>query len=116
MTERLLLGREEDIPEGSARGFDPHLSGRNTLFVVRRNGQLFAYRDLCPHYETTTLPWRKHAYLNARADRIVCSAHGAEFDIASGLCVQGACEGRHLARLSLICVDGLMFVDNPPRS
>jgi nitrite reductase/ring-hydroxylating ferredoxin subunit len=42
------------------------------------------------------MAWRRHAYLNAARDRIVCHAHGAEFEIASGVCTLGPCLGQAL--------------------
>lgn len=96
---RLCAGSE--IAEGQARGFGPAGSARDTLFVVRRGG-LFAYRNSCPHWPDTSLPWRKDAYLDAQASRIVCSAHGAQFEIASGLCLIGPCMGASLTRVALL--------------
>jgi nitrite reductase/ring-hydroxylating ferredoxin subunit len=86
------------VPEGSARGFDPAGTGRDTVFLVRRAG-LRAYRDECPHWAGTPLPWRKDAYLNGRGTRIVCSAHGAQFEIETGMCVLGPCVGEALIAL-----------------
>ena len=111
MGQTVRLCHGSDLAEGSARGFDLHGSGRDTLFVVRRNG-LHAYRNACPHWEGTSLPWRKDAYLNVDATRIVCSAHGAQFDIASGECLHGPCIGQSLARVALIeSDDGALSVD-----
>jgi nitrite reductase/ring-hydroxylating ferredoxin subunit len=86
------------VPEGSARGFDPAGKGRDTVFLVRRAG-LRAYRDECPHWAGTPLPWRKDAYLNGSGTRIVCSAHGAQFEIETGMCVLGPCVGESLIAL-----------------
>jgi nitrite reductase/ring-hydroxylating ferredoxin subunit len=44
---------------------------------VRRGEQLHAWRDACPHFGDTPMAWRKDAYLNGDATRIVCHAHGA---------------------------------------
>jgi len=98
------LCHRSELAEGSARGFDPNSHGRDMLFVVRRGG-FHAYRNACPHWEGTSLPWRKDAYLNADASRIECSAHGAQFDIASGACLQGPCVGQSLTRVDLIETD-----------
>lgn len=84
-----------DLPEGGARGFDPLGRGRDTFFAVRRGQTVQVWADRCPHHGTP-LPWRKDAYLNAAGDRIVCAAHGALFEIDSGLCVQGPCLGDRL--------------------
>lgn len=84
-----------DLPEDAARGFDPFGSGRDALFVIRRGDSIRAYLNVCPH-QGSSLPWRKDAYLNADATRIVCSAHGAQFDIDTGRCMQGAALGQSL--------------------
>ena len=84
-----------DLPEGSSRGFDPWEDGRDTVFVVRRRG-VYAYRDACPHWPGAPMAWRKDAYLDAARERIVCAAHGAQFEIETGLCVLGPCVGQSL--------------------
>lgn len=90
----------DDIKDGQARGFDLDSSGRDDLFVVRRQRHLYAYRNNCPH-QNATLPWRENAYLNADGDRIVCAAHGAQFDIATGQCTLGAALGQRLASITV---------------
>ena len=96
-SRRLLI---EDLPHGAARGFDPCNAAEDPLFVVRHGDALYAYRDRCPH-EGTRLPWRRHGYLNRDGSRIVCYAHGAEFDIASGRCLLGPCLGQSLDPVKL---------------
>ncbi len=108
LTVRLCHAGE--LPEGSSRGFDPTGTGRDTLFVVRRDG-LHAYRNACPHWANTSMAWRKDAFLNADASRIVCAAHGAQFDIASGVCLIGPCVGQSLTRVPLIeSEDGSLYI------
>ena len=93
-----------ELPDGGSRGFDPCASGRDTLFVVRRGQALHAYVNACPHHGTP-MAWRKDAYLNAAGDRIVCAAHGAQFEIGSGLCTLGPCLGDRLTALPLALHD-----------
>jgi nitrite reductase/ring-hydroxylating ferredoxin subunit len=85
-----------ELQIGAARGFDPFACGRDTVFAVRSSAAVRVWADRCPHHGTP-LPWRKDAYLNSAGDRVVCSAHGALFDIDSGLCIQGPCLGDRLA-------------------
>jgi nitrite reductase/ring-hydroxylating ferredoxin subunit len=115
MTNRRRLGRLEEIPDHCARGFDPFGAGRDSLFVVRRGRQLFAYRDRCPH-QSSTLAWRRHAYLNRAGDRIVCSGHAAEFDIESGRCLIGPCLDEALETVDLELTDeGEIYLQGPFR-
>ena len=90
----------DDLPDGHSRGFDPLGRGQDSLLLVRRGGQVHAWLDSCPHHGTP-MAWRKDAYLNAAGDRIVCAAHGALFDIETGLCTLGPCLGDRLQALPI---------------
>nr|WP_257230279.1 Rieske (2Fe-2S) protein [Pseudomonas sp. SbOxS1] len=94
--------------EGTARGFDPHGIGQDSVVVILHEQQVFAYRNACPHLDTP-LAWRKDAYLNAAQDRIVCFAHGALFEIRTGRCVLGPCLGQSLHVLQVIVDDDGMI-------
>lgn len=91
----------DDLPDPGARGFDPSGLGRDTLFVVRRGREVYAYRDACPHFGDTPMAWRKDAYLSGDGLHVMCHAHGAQFDIASGACVLGPCLGQALTRIEV---------------
>jgi nitrite reductase/ring-hydroxylating ferredoxin subunit len=91
----LVLCHLDELPEGGARGFDPQALGQASVFAVRRGGEFRVYADSCPHHGTP-MAWRRDAYLNAAGDRIVCAAHGAQFEIDTGLCVLGPCLGDRL--------------------
>ena len=85
-----------ELPEGSAKGFEAL-----GIFVTRHAGQVHGWLDICPHHGSTPLPWRRDAYLNADASRIVCAAHGAQFEPATGLCTLGPCLGQRLTRVAV---------------
>jgi nitrite reductase/ring-hydroxylating ferredoxin subunit len=90
----------DHLPDGGSRGFDLNREGQDTVFVVRQGPLLFAYRDACPHHDTP-MAWRKDAYLDATGQYIVCAAHGARFDITTGLCTLGPCLGQSLTPVPL---------------
>jgi nitrite reductase/ring-hydroxylating ferredoxin subunit len=93
-----------ELPDGESRGFDPQRTGQHTLFVVRQGTQLHGWANACPHHGTP-MAWRAHEYLNAARDRIVCAAHGAQFEIDSGRCTLGPCLGQNLMPVSLAVHD-----------
>ena len=100
-----------ELAEGTSRGFDPTGTGRDTMFIVRRGG-LHAWRNACPHWGGTSMAWRKDAFLNREGTLVVCAAHGAQFEIETGLCTLGPCIGEKLARVELIeSADGSLHVD-----
>jgi nitrite reductase/ring-hydroxylating ferredoxin subunit len=110
MHQLVSLCAASALPEGGARGFPA--SG---IFVVRHRGQVHGWRDACPHYGDTPLAWRRDAYLNADATRIVCSSHGAQFLPDSGLCTLGPCLGQSLTRVPVqVAANGDLEFD--PRS
>jgi naringenin degradation protein FdeD len=94
----IALCKLDDIAEGESRGFDPFADGRDLVFAVRRGNTVRVDRNRCPH-QGASMPWRKNAYLNSDRTRIVCSAHGAQFDIDTGSCVLGAALGQSLERI-----------------
>ncbi|RBP47178.1 Rieske (2Fe-2S) protein [Arenicella xantha] len=110
MTNTVSLCNLSELPRNGALGFDPFNEGRDTVFVVDTIHGPVAYRDLCPHYGSTSLPWRKNAYLNSAADKIICAAHGAEFQINTGVCVSGPCVGQSLTPVPIkIAEDGFIL-------
>ncbi|MBL8277353.1 MAG: Rieske 2Fe-2S domain-containing protein [Pelomonas sp.] len=101
MDTAVLLCRLDSLPAQGARGFDPLGQGTDTVFIVRKPDLLRAYLNRCPHYGDTPLPWRKDHYLDAAGEAIVCAAHGARFDLATGVCVLGPCLGQSLTAVPL---------------
>ncbi len=101
-TKAIELCNIAELKEGSSRGFDPLSKGYDTVFVVRqKGGQLYAYKNDCPHHPGSPLAWKKDAYLSFDGKRIACHGHGAQFEIESGLCLSGPCLGESLQRLSI---------------
>lgn len=95
------LCHESVLAEGQALGFDPDGRGQDTLILLRHQGHLHAWANVCPH-QGVPMAWRRHAHLNAAATHVQCHAHGALFDMASGLCVQGPCLGQQLSRRKIV--------------
>jgi nitrite reductase/ring-hydroxylating ferredoxin subunit len=102
MRGAVLLCRADALAEGQSRGFDPWGEGHDSLLLVRHGGAVYGWADACPHHGGTPMAWRKDAYLNADRTRIVCAAHGAQFDITSGACTLGPCLGQSLRRVDII--------------
>ena len=89
----------EDLSSPDARGFEWQDDDRARLgFVVRKGDQAFGYRNVCPH-AGNPLHWKPHAFLTRSRDLIMCSVHGATFEIDTGVCVGGPCPGRTLSPL-----------------
>jgi nitrite reductase/ring-hydroxylating ferredoxin subunit len=98
---KITLCKTSDIPEAKALAFELGDSELDRIFVLRKDDQLRAYKDICPHYGATTLPWKKNEYLDGAGEFIVCAAHGAKFDIHSGECISGPCLGDFLDQVKI---------------
>ena len=99
--KKIHLGAVSDVNDGEAKGFDINNTGTDTFFIVRKGNEIFAYLDICPHYNDTSLPWKRHMYLDNQSQHIVCAAHGALFDIEDGYCLQGPCLGERLRKVPI---------------
>ncbi len=73
--------------------------------MVRRGDRVFGYLNRCPH-QGTPLEFLPDRFLTRDGSEILCSTHGARFEIASGLCTAGPCTGSHLTPIPLDIVDG----------
>ena len=93
-----MLGRRvcriEDVPDRQAKGF-PIEGAEHDIFIYREGMSLRAYVNSCPHLGTP-LNFLEHRFMTPDRARIQCATHGAQFEPATGLCVQGPCLGAHL--------------------
>tara|TARA_R110000868_G_scaffold7354_9_gene40036 strand:- start:1316 stop:1642 length:327 start_codon:yes stop_codon:yes gene_type:complete len=108
MTGPVFLCRLDEIEDPGSRGFE-NIDGEKPFFVVRRGGDVFAYRNSCPHYGAP-LDWKPDAFLSYDKDLILCSMHSALFNIDDGICIDGPCPGQRLEKVKLTVKDNKIFV------
>lgn len=100
-----------EIPgELEALGTDPAPGdGGGRFFAVRKNGLYYAYRNNCPH-AGAPLNWNINRFLTYDNEFLLCSLHGAMFEIETGYCVDGPCKGDRLAAVPFEIVDGKIVI------
>ncbi|MFI8384686.1 Rieske (2Fe-2S) protein [Pseudomonas sp. NPDC079086] len=103
----LRLCAPDELAEGQSRGFE---IAEEKLLAVRKDGQLYAYRNRCPH-RGIPLEWLPDQFLDASASLIQCATHGALFLIESGECVAGPCAGQSLQELAIREDDQGIWID-----
>ena len=82
-------------------------------FVVRKDQEIFAYANVCPH-QRHPLDLLPDVFLTDDGETIRCSSHGALFHLESGLCLFGPCVGHSLMNLeSRIGSDRIVMVTAP---
>ena len=94
-THRLSL---DAIPDDGAIETLHDSQGAGSVVVIRRGEQAYAYRNVCPH-AGRLLNWAPGRFLFDKG-RLVCAAHGAVFEVETGLCVDGPCRGSSLEAVS----------------
>jgi nitrite reductase/ring-hydroxylating ferredoxin subunit len=110
---RLVLCHLDELADPGARGFTfGEGTGRREVFVVRRGAEVFAYVNSCPH-QGTPLDFLPDRFLTRNGQEILCSTHGARFEIATGKCVLGPCEGLSLRRVAIAVEDGAVSTEAP---
>ncbi|HUH37443.1 MAG TPA: Rieske (2Fe-2S) protein [Spongiibacteraceae bacterium] len=95
------------IPEGASKGFE--LSDGRSLFAVRKDGAVHLYRNRCPH-RGVELNIQEDDFLDMDGALIICSAHGALFQIDTGECLAGPCQGDWLEPVPFEIRDGALAV------
>ena len=101
-----------DIPSQKARGFYLEVIDENgtrgplPVVIVRWGKQAFAYVNKCPH-DGVNLDWERNTFLDPNYGiRLMCGKHGAQFELGTGLCVEGPCKGKSLRALEVAIIDG----------
>jgi len=101
----------DDLADPGSFGFEIQLSNGDLLsgFLVRKGGEIFGYRNQCPHLGTP-LDWQPHQFLDIENSFIQCATHGALFQISDGHCLRGPCAGDRLKPLNILSQQGMLFL------
>ena len=99
-----------EIPDGGTREFS-FGAGLNLwrMFVLRREGRVYGYLNLCPHY-SMPLNHRDNEFMSRDGSKIMCRQHLALFAIEDGRGLEGACEGRGLDIIPVAVRAGEMVI------
>lgn len=73
---------------------------RFDMFLVRTPSTLRAYVNACPH-AFTTLETFTDKFLTRDKSQVICTTHGALFNIDDGFCTSGPCAGKMLEPLPI---------------
>lgn len=65
------------------------------LFAVLIDKQVHVWKNSCPH-QGRPMNWAANQFLVDKKKQLVCAAHGACFNMQSGLCTSGPCSGESL--------------------
>ncbi|REH39822.1 nitrite reductase/ring-hydroxylating ferredoxin subunit [Paraperlucidibaca baekdonensis] len=91
-----------DLIDNEARAFR---SPAGEVIVVNRDGQSYAYHNSCPHLGIN-LEFNPDEFMDSENHFLICSNHGALFQVEDGLCVSGPCQGESLLAVPIQISDG----------
>jgi nitrite reductase/ring-hydroxylating ferredoxin subunit len=103
----------DEIEDGQARSFPVSgLKGVYTIILARQGAEIFGYSNSCPHLGTP-LDWAPDQFMDLSGQYLRCATHGAMFEIRSGNCISGPCEGDALRPLAVEIKDGKICLAEP---
>ncbi len=99
--ETNIICEVNDLEELECREFESQLQEENSEsgFIVKKNGGIHAYVNSCPH-SGAPLNWQENQFLDIFKSHILCTIHGARFQISDGLCIEGPCVGQRLKKIN----------------
>ncbi len=111
-SEVFAICATDEIELGGAKAFDlaqlDDMGEAKPFRIVvakNRRGEFFAYVNSCPH-QGVWLNIGAGTFLDETRTLLRCGRHGAAFEIESGKCVLGPCEGSQLDMVPLLVIDG----------
>lgn len=108
-----FMFRSEALLEGEASlAFNVLRDGRIwPAFVIRHEGKLRAYLNVCAHAALPIDAGRGDFFSRDRQS-LVCTAHGAVYAPDSGRCTSGPCRGLSLIPLRVTEIKGSVYYDD----
>ncbi len=101
-----ILCRLLDIEDGKAKEFSYGLGDDlRDIFIQRMGDKVYAYENTCPH---AFVPMNMTAgdFTEKTGQYFICQNHGALFDIQTGKCLAGPCNGQSLTAIDVDLKDG----------
>jgi nitrite reductase/ring-hydroxylating ferredoxin subunit len=111
MDELFAICRTFEIDDHDARGFVLKrvvADGESERWpiIVTRKGQIFyGFENKCPH-AGERLDVNSGEFMDEAGNFLVCSKHGAQFDLDTGFCFSGACQNQSLTPIKIVVDDG----------
>jgi len=122
MNELFAICQTGEIEDGDASGFllmridETGEPKPWPILITRKGNNFYGFENACPH-EGTRLDTNPGSFMDEENNFIECGRHHAQFDIDTGECFIGPCQGARLTPIKLViddgdvCVTGVMLAD-----
>ena len=91
-----------ELEENVGRSFR---SPAGEVILVLRDAQIYAWQNICPHLGIK-LEFNPDEFMDCEQHYLLCSNHGALFQVEDGRCVAGPCQGESLLSVPISIVSG----------
>jgi nitrite reductase/ring-hydroxylating ferredoxin subunit len=123
--ELFAICSTHEIDDHMARGFtlkravekDGEKTGEPWSILITRKGRNFyGFENVCPH-QAQRLDGGADEFMDDEGNFLVCRHHGAQFDLDTGHCFSGPCQGQNLKTIQVVvdendvCVTGVELFD-----
>ena len=100
-TGTMVVAKRGELAVGTTKKFYLDCGGREVeAFVVNHRGEHHAFINQCRHVPMT-MDWVENQFLTEDGCYLQCATHGALFEPATGLCIDGPPLGKALHRVAL---------------
>jgi len=101
MAEPIIIANEAEVVSGKVVTFLYRQDGiRREGILLRTKEGLRGYENVCRHLPVKLDLGSKH-FLTRGQDGILCQSHGALYELETGRCTRGPCEGASLKALPI---------------
>ncbi len=80
------------------------------IMLFQHAGSVRAFLNVCPH-QGRALNWAPDRFLFSPDKLLVCAHHGASFELDTGVCLEGPCQGASLRIVKIRLEDGSVWLD-----
>lgn len=111
MAELFAICRTAEIADSQAAGFVLSLKDESgtakpwPIVVTNKGTRYYGFENACPHHGLR-LDATPGQFLDHDGNFITCGQHRAQFDLDTGHCFIGPCQGQHLKPIELVIDDG----------
>lgn len=112
MDELYAICQTFEIDDNDARSFVLKKAGGADgegvawpIIISRKGSNYYGFENACPH-QGQQLGAGGAEVMDDEGNFLVCRHHGAQFDIDSGQCFSGPCQGKALTTIAIVVDDG----------
>lgn len=115
MEDTLVFISKSKLRSKQACGFKTTVDGKLYRgILVKRDDRYYAYQNMCKHLPIT-LDLNDDNFFSHDEKYLQCQMHGAMYEVETGLCIGGPCEGASLNSLKIIEEPDQLIIHIPPR-